>query len=236
MDDERLGQPIGISSLFLQIGKKAADKQLARGDITQDEYDEIIRILYPPLSLVDDNKNGGIPKFQSGAATMAPGPSIDLDDILKRLGKASRFIGTRVPLLSNLITSPGAGQAELDWEKANMANIEAQLNEDKEKNINKASQWIPGEGWLHSPDPKEPETLEEIKKRTILKGPDIDNTDKGTILKGPSPDDKIDVTLPPTSIPPIELPTHTGHPPMSPKTLDDYILTMSDDGYSKKEL
>jgi hypothetical protein len=236
MDDERLGQPIGISSLFLQIGKKAADTQLARGDITKDEYDEIIRILYPPLSLVDDNKNGGIPKFQSGAATMAPGPSIDLDDILKRLGKASRFIGTRVPLLSNLITSPGAGQAELDWEKANMANIEAQLNEDKEKNINKASQWIPGEGWLHSPDPKEPETLEEIKKRTILKGPDIDNTDKGTILKGPSPDDKIDVTLPPTSIPPIELPTHTGHPPMPPKTLDDYILTMSDDGYSKKEL
>ena len=82
MDDERLGQPIGISSLFLQIGKKAADTQLARGDITQDEYDEIIKILYPPLSLVDDKKNGGVPRFQSGSATMAPGPSINLDDIL----------------------------------------------------------------------------------------------------------------------------------------------------------
>ncbi len=52
MDDERLGRPVGLSSLLLHMGRNAADKQLARGDITQDEYDEIIKILYPPLSLV----------------------------------------------------------------------------------------------------------------------------------------------------------------------------------------
>ena len=70
MDDERLGQPVGLGSLLLQMSKRAADQQLARGDITKDEYDEIIKILYPPLSLVDDKKNGGVPRFQSGSATM----------------------------------------------------------------------------------------------------------------------------------------------------------------------
>ena len=42
MDDERIGQPVGLSSLLLHMGRKAADTQLSRGDITQDEYDEII--------------------------------------------------------------------------------------------------------------------------------------------------------------------------------------------------
>ena len=105
MDDERIGQPVGLSSLLLHMGRKAADTQLSRGDITKDEYEEIIKILYPPLSLVDDKKNGGVPRFASGSATMAPGAFIDYDDILRRLGKASKFIGTRVPFLSNLVTT-----------------------------------------------------------------------------------------------------------------------------------
>ena len=105
MDDERIGQPIGLSSLLLHMGRKAADTQLSRGDITKDEYDEIIKILYPPLSLVDDKKNGGVPRFASGSATMAPGAFIDYDDILRRLGNASKFIGKRVPFLSNLVTT-----------------------------------------------------------------------------------------------------------------------------------
>ena len=70
MDDERIGQPVGLSSLLLHMSRKAADTQLSRGDITKDEYDEIIKILYPPLRLVDDKKNGGIPSFRSGAATI----------------------------------------------------------------------------------------------------------------------------------------------------------------------
>ena len=40
MDDERIGQPVGLSSLLLHMGRKAADTQLSRGDITKDEYDE----------------------------------------------------------------------------------------------------------------------------------------------------------------------------------------------------
>ena len=105
MDDERIGQPVGLSSLLLHMGRKAADTQLSRGDITKDEYDEIIKILYPPLSLVDEKRNGGVPRFASGSATMAPGAFIDYDDILRRLGNASKFIGKRVPFLSNLVTT-----------------------------------------------------------------------------------------------------------------------------------
>tara|TARA_R100001163_G_scaffold2109_1_gene3302 strand:- start:351 stop:5702 length:5352 start_codon:yes stop_codon:yes gene_type:complete len=237
MDDERLGQPIGISSLFLQIGKKAADTQLARGDITKDEYDEIIRILYPPLSLVDDKKNGGVPRFQSGAATMAPGPSINLDDILKRLSKASRFIGTRVPLLSNLITTP-MGDGTLDgYTQEELAGMIAQP-EDKEKNINKAIINTP-EGVIYAPDPPEEIDLEEWKKRNILSTPvnpppTFEDMTSGGGFTPVDPEDIPRNTGDP--IPEIELPTHTGHPIPAPKTLDDYILTMSDDGYSEKEL
>lgn len=33
--DDRIGQPINISDMFLQIGKNIADTQLERGDITK---------------------------------------------------------------------------------------------------------------------------------------------------------------------------------------------------------
>jgi hypothetical protein len=52
MSDDRIGQPMSLSQLILLLGKNAADTQLARGDITQDEYDERIKILFPDLELV----------------------------------------------------------------------------------------------------------------------------------------------------------------------------------------
>jgi len=228
MDDERIGQPVGLSSLLLHMGRKAADTQLSRGDITKDEYDEIIKILYPPLSLVDDKKNGGVPRFQSGSATMAPGAFIDYDDILRRLGKASKFIGTRVPILSNLISTP-MGDGTLDnYTQEELAGMINAFGQDVRQT---------GDGTVIGPDADDMEkerAEREAELRGRLNNPppkiDIPNTTGGP------PPEPIETKLPPTSVPPIELPTHTGHPIPEPKTLDDYILTMSDDGYSEKEL
>ena len=60
MSDDRIGQPMSLSQLILLVGKNAADTQLARGDITQDEYDERIKILFPDLKLVDNKAGGGM--------------------------------------------------------------------------------------------------------------------------------------------------------------------------------
>ena len=59
MSDDRIGQPMSLSQLILLVGKNAADTQLARGDITQDQYDERIKILFPDLELVK-KANGGL--------------------------------------------------------------------------------------------------------------------------------------------------------------------------------
>ena len=59
MSDDRIGQPMSLSQLLLLIGKNAADTQLARGDITKEEYDERIKILFPDLELVK-KANGGL--------------------------------------------------------------------------------------------------------------------------------------------------------------------------------
>ena len=62
--DDRVGQPINISDMFLQIGKNIADTQLERGDITKKEYDDIIKILYPKPKIV--KKDGGIVQMSNG--------------------------------------------------------------------------------------------------------------------------------------------------------------------------
>ena len=62
--DDRIGQPINISDMFLQIGKNIADTQLERGDITKKEYDDIIKILYPKPKIV--KKDGGIVQMSNG--------------------------------------------------------------------------------------------------------------------------------------------------------------------------
>ena len=62
--NDRIGQPISISDMFLKIGRNIADTQLERGDITKDEYDEIIKILYPTPKIV--KKDGGIVQMSNG--------------------------------------------------------------------------------------------------------------------------------------------------------------------------
>lgn len=270
MDDERIGQPVGLSSLLLHMGRKAADTQLSRGDITKDEYDEIIKILYPPLSLVDDKKNGGVPRFASGSATMAPGAFIDYDDILRRLGKASKFIGTRIPFLSNLVTTqmgdgtlpanaqlmesniPGVTTGDtLDPNEVARKKAERQAALDEARR-NKTSATVAdkvrdaadrgeygdvsffgqdvrqtGDGTVIGPDAdameKERAQREAEARRNV-------NTPLPTIdiptTTGGFPIPEIETKLPPTSVPPIELPTNTGFP--IPEIEDFTILTMGD--------
>ena len=62
--DDRIGQPINISDMFLKIGRNIADTQLERGDITKEEYDEIIKILYPKPKIA--KKDGGIVQMNKG--------------------------------------------------------------------------------------------------------------------------------------------------------------------------
>jgi hypothetical protein len=64
MADDRIGQPIKIADMFLKIGRNIADTQLERGDITKEEYDEIIKILYPTPKIA--KKDGGIVHMEKG--------------------------------------------------------------------------------------------------------------------------------------------------------------------------
>jgi hypothetical protein len=64
MADDRIGQPIKIADMFLKIGRNIADTQLERGDITKEEYDDIIKILYPTPTIA--KKDGGIVHMNSG--------------------------------------------------------------------------------------------------------------------------------------------------------------------------
>ena len=79
MSDDRIGQPMSLSQLILLVGKNAADTQLARGDITQDEYDERIKILFPDLELkkagggmIDINNMIRPVGFANGGDTIVP--------------------------------------------------------------------------------------------------------------------------------------------------------------------
>tara|TARA_R100001440_G_scaffold42165_1_gene61830 strand:- start:51 stop:596 length:546 start_codon:yes stop_codon:yes gene_type:complete len=60
MVDDRIGVPVGGSSLLLKRAKDIADIQLKEGKITKEDYDEIIQILFPNLELTDKKAGGGM--------------------------------------------------------------------------------------------------------------------------------------------------------------------------------
>ena len=60
MSDDRIGVPVGGSSLLLKRAKDIADIQLKEGKITKEDYDEIIQILFPNLELTDKKAGGGM--------------------------------------------------------------------------------------------------------------------------------------------------------------------------------
>tara|TARA_A100001391_G_scaffold105960_1_gene70841 strand:- start:309 stop:911 length:603 start_codon:yes stop_codon:yes gene_type:complete len=81
MSDDRIGQPMTLSQLLLLIGKRAADTQLERGDITKEEHKERIKILFPDLKLIDNKAMGGMMNinnmirpvgFANGGDTIVP--------------------------------------------------------------------------------------------------------------------------------------------------------------------
>ena len=99
-----------------------------------------------------------------------------------------------------------------------------------------------GDGTYIGPDgdamEKERQEREAEERRRINQPPP--KVDEGIILKGPDPSDIEDFKLPPTPYPEEttldDLIAGGGFPIPEPKTLDDYILTMSDEDYTKKEL
>ena len=82
MSDDRIGQPVDLANLLLKMGKDVADRQYQAGDITESEYRNRIKILYPGLELIelpDKKADGGKPKkFQAGASTLDDPNSLDI--------------------------------------------------------------------------------------------------------------------------------------------------------------
>ena len=81
MSDDRIGVPVGVSSLLLKRAKDIADIQLKEGKITKEDYDEIIQILFPNLELTDKKAGGGMMNinnmirpvgFANGGDTIVP--------------------------------------------------------------------------------------------------------------------------------------------------------------------
>ena len=82
MSDDRIGQPVDLANLLLKMGKDVADRQYQAGDITESEYKDRIKILYPGLELIelpDKRADGGKPKkFQAGSSTLDNPNSLDI--------------------------------------------------------------------------------------------------------------------------------------------------------------
>ena len=82
MSDDRIGQPVDLANLLLKMGKDVADRQYQAGDITESEYKDRIKILYPGLELIelpDKRADGGKPKkFQAGSSTLDDPNSLDI--------------------------------------------------------------------------------------------------------------------------------------------------------------
>ena len=261
MDDERIGQPVGLSSLLLHMGRKAADTQLSRGDITKDEYDEIIKILYPPLSLVDDKKNGGIPSFRSGAATIPyfrPGSTMYKPapvPYFKELMAAQALLGG-TQLMNNAASVgniPGVTTGDtLDPDEVERKRKERQAAIDEARR-NKTSAAV-ADGVRDAADRGEygdvsffGQDVRQTGDGTVI-GPDADAMEKeraqreaearGKLNNPPvtvdipnstgSPPPEIETGLPPTSVPPIEIPTIVGGGFPIPEIEDFTILTMGD--------
>ena len=105
MSDDRIGQPVDLANLLLKMGKDVADRQYQAGDITESEYKDRIKILYPGLELIelpDKKADGGKPKkFQAGASTLDDPNSLDIMTPFKSpdMGLGSAPLGDVTQLL-----------------------------------------------------------------------------------------------------------------------------------------
>ena len=95
--DDRIGQPISISDMFLQIGKNVADTQLERGDITKKEYDEIMKILYPKPKIT--KADGGIVNLSNGGDALL-GQMVEKLKNKPKLGSSTQTMGSVIDALN----------------------------------------------------------------------------------------------------------------------------------------
>ena len=95
--DDRIGQPISISDMFLQIGKNVADTQLERGDITKKEYDEIMKILYPKPKIT--KADGGIVNLSNGGDALL-GQMVEKLKNKPKLASSTQTMGSVIDALN----------------------------------------------------------------------------------------------------------------------------------------
>ena len=115
-DDDRIGQPVGLSSLLLKIAKDAADKKYDRGEYTKEQYDEVIEILFPKLVDIDKKADGGIIKLEKGGDPLL-GQMIEK---LKSKPKLASSTAAMSDVISSLNEPPGT---RVERETSKIANI-----------------------------------------------------------------------------------------------------------------
>ena len=228
MSDDRIGQPVGFSNLILKMGKDVADRQYQAGDITESEYRNRIKILYPGLELIklpDKKADGGKPKkFQAGASTLDDPNSLDIMAPFKSpdMGLGSAPLGDVTQLLPLLAL-------------AGVAITPSLLN--KSEPVEEDVIYTPG-GVIIKPPAG---ISEEEKKRLGLGGyvpvgggtTPLDEKDKLPQSTGGPPPEKIDTTI----IDPIPEPVDMsgGFTPI-PEEEKMQILTMGDKKKESKAL
>jgi len=119
MSDDRIGQPMTLSQLLLLVGKKAADTQLERGDITKEEHKERIKILFPDLEL----KKAG-------------GGMIDINNMIRPIGYKNGGFENRLSMLRESMRD----DEEKTMREPNITGVAFKIAEDQgdtsEENVN----------------------------------------------------------------------------------------------------
>ena len=97
--DDRIGQPVGLSSLLLKIAKDAADKKYERGDYTKEQYDEVIEILFPKPVDVDKKADGGIVNLSNGGDALL-GQMVEKLKNKPKLASSTQTMGSVIDALN----------------------------------------------------------------------------------------------------------------------------------------
>ena len=97
--DDRIGQPISISDMFLQIGKNVADTQLERGDITKRIWwNNENSISKPKITKAD----GGIVNLSNGGDALL-GQMVEKLKNKPKLGSSTQTMGSVIMHLIPMI-------------------------------------------------------------------------------------------------------------------------------------
>ena len=115
-DDDRIGQPVGLSSLLLKIAKDAADKKYDRGEYTKEQYDEVIEILFPKLVDIDKKADGGIIKLEKGGDPL-------LGQMIEKLKSKPKLASSTAALTDVIDTLNEPPGTRVERETSKISNI-----------------------------------------------------------------------------------------------------------------